>query len=67
MKKRYITVLQLERRPRTKQEIACILKISYSTLRRRLRESELNGSKRLLNLSDQESILQIFDYKPSWL
>ncbi len=62
----YTAALRLEKKPRTKQEIATILQISYATLRRRLQGHDIRLSRRLLSLAEQEMILLIFDLQVMW-
>jgi len=49
-------ILQLEPKLRTRQELASLLKISYSTLWRRMKEMNGQYSRALINLKDQQEI-----------
>ena len=60
-------ILQLEPRLRTRQELAGLLKISYSTLWRRMKKMNAQYGRTLINLEDQREIATWFGYRIEWL
>lgn len=67
MKKNHLIRLNLVQKPRTKQEIALILQISYSTLSRRINKAGVPRHPRLLLPKEQESLLELFGFNVNWV
>jgi ABC-type branched-subunit amino acid transport system permease subunit len=59
--------LRLEPKLRTRQELAGLLKISYSTLWRRMKAMNGQYGRALINLRDQQEIAKWFGYRIEWL
>ncbi len=60
-------ILHLEPRLRTRQELVGLLKISYSTFWRRMKEMDGQYGRALINLKDQQEIATWFGYRIEWL
>lgn len=66
MKKETNILFKLPPKLRTKQEIANLLNISYSTLLRRIKEADIPHRPNLLMPNEQEILLGLFGCTVEW-
>lgn len=67
MKTENYICLRLSVQLRTKQELAHLLQISYSTLLRRIKKAGIKHGPNLLSPAEQENILAMFGFTVDWL